>query len=359
MANSRSARILAMRSGLAVCALLVMLIAACNRSESSPADAAAHAAIDAPQSSLTTSTGTGSLTSTSTGPQTGRDTATETVTGSAGRTDTVTRTATATATATVTISASAQTTAVSTSPRIGPFTATATAIGTSKPTGSIWTSSTGTVFATGINTSANTFTRTTTTICYPAGETEVPAGTATSLGTSTSTGICATWSQIKVSRTSGLGFCPVAGSAESVMVKLADDGSLTLSGDAFDTAPRGDNQVCLGTAPSSQCWVKQPFPDMRLTPAQRDELMGLVAALPPGWCTPNGACDPCLRTTLTIDQFSNTDWVGCCYESSQPGTHMAGEHAIVSFIDSLIPKAPVVGVDASADGAQRDSRTDR
>jgi hypothetical protein len=379
MAVSKSNRSYATRSAGLVVVSLGMLFGACKGSGNGKVDGA----VDAPQTSTNrstgagststgtggatgtgpgaTGTGTGSFSSTNTGPNTGRDNSTNTVVNSSRRTDIETHTATAT----VTAGASAQTTGDSTSLRTGPFTGTATVIGGSKPTNTVLILSDGTNTAQGVNTSPNTFTKTTTTICYPAERTDAKTGTATggttapSTGTGTSTGVCATWDQITVSRKAAMGFCPQGDTASSAVIKRTGDGSLILTGEAFRAAP-GETEGCISAYLLTKCFKRQTIPETRLTPAQRDQLIGLIAAMPPGWCTPMGYCDPCMVTTLTIGDFSDADSVGCCYESSSPGTHMASEHAVVSFIDSLIPGAAPVGVDAAAGDTRRmDSRSDR
>jgi hypothetical protein len=90
-----------------------------------------------------------------------------------------------------------------------------------------------------------------------------------------------------------------------------------------------------------------------LTAAQRDQLDSLVAAMPPGKCTSDGRTDPCILTTLSIDGLSDTDWQSGCLGTSGPGTHLAGDRAIVSFIDSLVPANLPVGVDASTGADMR------
>jgi hypothetical protein len=185
----------------------------------------------------------------------------------------------------------------------------------------------------------------------------MPTGTATGATTGTGTTFCATWHTIKVSHRPGLGFCVTDGTAASVMVKQGEDGSFTLSGEAFRKAPGETDGCYFGYLES--CMKKQAFSETKLTPTERDRLISLVAAMPPGKCTANGNCDPCIITTLTIDDFSDEDWEGCCLEASGPETHLAGEHAIVAFIDSLVPGNVAVGVDASAGDARRDSRPDR
>jgi hypothetical protein len=110
-----------------------------------------------------------------------------------------------------------------------------------------------------------------------------------------------------------MGFCPQAGTAASVVVGPGDS-------------------------------------ETKLTPAESEQLGSLVAALLPGRCTSDGMFGPCVLTTLSVDAVSDTDWGQGCREASGPGTHLAGERAIVSFIDSLVPADVADSGDASAGG---------
>ena len=401
MAISRSERIIAKRANAAVGAVLAMLLGGCGRGGNNPVDPVDGAA-DAPQGSATTSTGTGIFSGTGTVATTGRDTtiATDTITGtatvtapatptttgrdtatdtnlitgtatetptasvsaSASRTDTVTRTTTVTATATPTagVSASASATTTSSGNLTSIITGTTIITATTTQTASVRAVTSGTITYTAIITDPPpTVTRTATYICYPTGPTGVATGASTgttsafstSGTTGTATAICAMWGSITVSRTDGMSFCPQAGRAASVMVRRGEDGSLTLSGAAYRTAPAGTTGCLYAT--TDPCWKQETFAETRLTPAQRGQLDSLVAAMPPGTCTSDGRTDPCILTTLSIDGVSDTDWGSGCRETSGPRTHLAGERAIVSFIDSLVPANLPVGVDASTGADMR------
>jgi hypothetical protein len=316
-------------------------------------------AVDTPVSKASSSTGTGTVTSTgsattsakNTGTASARNTATErTEETDGGRTDASTGTPTSAATQNTTGAWTGYFTSVKTQPSVTTATLTKTITGTNTATG----------MQTGGQTTSGaggTATKTTTSVCYPTGSTYATTGTTTGLGTGPTIGVCATWDTIKLTRRNGLGFCPKANTAASVVIKRSADGSLSLSGEAFRLAAEATGG-CTDVY-SNVCIRGQAFQQATLTLGERDQLMSLVSAAPSGSCPHNGYCDPCLITTLSIDGISDEDWEGCCTDPTGPGSHRAGVRAIVAYIDSLVPKASAASVDASAGDAPRDSRTDR
>jgi hypothetical protein len=364
MPSSKSQTGFAGGAGTAIVALLAMLLLGCKNNSTRPADAA----VDAPQGSTSTSAGTGSaiLTGTASGPGSNNDiggrtlgasstmtssasltsTARDTATGT-GSASTVAASATATGTATAKVPDGTSFTVMMTGNLTGITTGTMVMTATATPTSTVRTISSGTMVYTDIVATTNTTTKTTTFICYPT--TAAPTATSTGVTTGTGRAVCATWNTITVFRRNGLGFCPVADTASSVTIKRADDGSLVLGGKAFRADAAGTSG-CVSTS-AGVCLVTQAIPQTTLTPAQSEQLMSLLSAMPPGSCPHNGACDPCLITTLTVDDNSEADWEGCCTDPSGPGTHRAGYRAVVAFIDRLLPATAPSKADASADGS--------
>jgi hypothetical protein len=364
MPSSKSQSGLAGGAGTAIVALLAMLLLGCHRNSLSPADAA----VEAPQGSTITSTGTGSAILTGTVSGSGRNTdtggrtigASSTMTSAASLTSTArdtatgtgsasTAAATATGTATTMVPDGTSFTMTMTGNLTGVATGTMVMTATATPTATVRAIASGTMVYTDIVATTNTTTKTTTFICYPT--TAAPTATSTGVTTGTGRAVCATWNTLTVFRRNGLGFCPAADTASSVVIKRADDGSLVLGGKAFRTGASAASG-CVSTS-SGVCLVEKSVDQTKLTPAQSEQLLSLLSAMPSGSCPHSGSCDPCLITTLTIDDYSEADWEGCCTDPSGPGTHRAGYRAVVAFIDSLLATIVPTKGDASADGATR------
>ncbi len=136
---------------------------------------------------------------------------------------------------------------------------------------------------------------------------------------------------ITLERSPQLGFCITENEIVSGTLSITSDGA-SFQGTKAESSTSNDDS-CLLTSITHPCMTGAAFGPIEIDQNQLDEIQNIVVQIPQWQCDYDGACDPCILTTITVDDIQGRDTT-CCNNSDE--NYRAAFNSLVDYLDNLL-----------------------